>query len=170
MIGDPPRTLSGVGDPANRVRLSEQARRTAIRLAYAGLCTYWFLVRPQIDGVKCVVIHGDDVLLVRHTYGKRVWDLPGGTMRRRELPRDAARREMHEELGRRIEDWVDLGELYVNTNHHYDNLHLFQAAVPDRQMDLDLTELAEASWFPLQTLPPDLGRYVRPILARVTKA
>ncbi|MBV8952547.1 MAG: hypothetical protein JO179_00325, partial [Solirubrobacterales bacterium] len=53
---------------------------------------------------------------------------------------------------------------------HHDNLHLFQAYVHDRQIDLDLTELAEARWFPLQTLPPDLGRYVRPILARVRKA
>jgi len=152
------------------VAISVHARRAAIRLAYAGLCTYWFLFRPQIEGVKCVVSHGGDVLLVRHTYGKPVWDLPGGTVRRRELPRDAARREMNEELGRRIEDWVDLGELYVNINHHHDNLHLFQAYVHDRQIDLDLTELAEANWFPLGALPPDLGRYVRPILARVRKA
>ncbi|MBV9943072.1 MAG: NUDIX domain-containing protein [Solirubrobacterales bacterium] len=152
------------------MRASVQARRAAVRLAYGGLRTYWFLFRPQIDGVKCVVAHADTILLVRHTYGKPVWDLPGGTVRRRELPRAAARREMNEELGRRIEDWVDLGELYVNTNHHYDILHLFQARVPDRQIDLDLTELAEARWFPLQTLPPDLGRYVRPILARVRKA
>ena len=150
--------------------LSVQARRVAIRLAYAGLRTYWFLFRPEIHGVKCVVTHADDVLLVRHTYGNRNWDLPGGTVRRRERPRDTARREMAEELGRRIEDWVGLGELYVNTNHHHDNLHLFHARIPDRQIDLDLTELAEAGWFPLETLPPDLGRYVRPIVARIRKA
>jgi 8-oxo-dGTP pyrophosphatase MutT (NUDIX family) len=152
------------------MRLSVQARRAAVRLAYAGLRTYWFLFRPQIDGVKCVVTHGDAVLLVRHTYGKPVWDLPGGTVKRRELPRDAARREMNEELGRRIEDWLDLGELYVNTNHHNDDLHLFQAQVADRQIDLDLIELADANWFGLQTLPPDLGPSVRPILARIRKA
>ena len=147
-----------------------RARRAAVRLAYAGLRTYWFLFRPQIDGVKCVVTHDDDVLLVRHTYGKPVWDLPGGRIRRREAPRDAARREMSEELGRRIEDWADLGELYLNTNHHYDNLHLFHADVPDRQIDLDLTELAAANWFGLRALPPDLGRYVRPILGRLRTA
>ena len=151
------------------MRLSVQVRRAGIRLAYGGLRAYWFLFRPQIDGVKCVVTHGDDVLLVRHTYGKPVWDLPGGSLRRRELPRDAARREMNEELGRRIEDWVDLGELYVNIDHHHGNTHLFHARVPDRQIDLDLTELAEANWFPLLTLPPDISRYVRPILARVRK-
>jgi 8-oxo-dGTP pyrophosphatase MutT (NUDIX family) len=150
------------------MRLSVRVRRVAIRIAYAGLRTYWFLARPRIVGVKCVLIHGDDVLLVRHTYGKRGWDLPGGTVRRREVPRDAAEREMHEELGRRIEDWTSLGELYVNTDHHDDNLHLFQARVEDRELDLNLTELAEAGWFAPHALPADLARYVRPILRRVT--
>jgi 8-oxo-dGTP pyrophosphatase MutT (NUDIX family) len=152
------------------MRLSLQLRRAAIRLAYAGLRTYWFVLRPRIVGVKCVLTHGDDVLLVRHTYGSRSWDLPGGTVRRREVPRDAARREMHEELGRRIEDWTALGELFVNSNHHDDNLHLFQARVDDRELHLNLTELAEASWFPRDALPADLGRYVRPILTRVRTA
>src|ERR1700730_13157099 len=149
------------------MRLSVQARRAAMRVAYAGLRSYWFLFRPQVVGVKCVLTHGDDVLLVRHTYGHRDWDLPGGTVRRREIPRDAACREMNEELGRRFEDWADLGELYVNTNHHRDPLHLFQARVEDRELDLNLTELAEAAWFPRDALPEDLGRFVRPILTRV---
>ena len=138
-----------------------------MRLAYAGLCTYWFVVRPRVVGVKCVLTHGDDVLLVRHTYGHRAWDLPGGTVRRREVPRHAAEREMHEELGRRIEDWISLGELYVNTNHHDDNLHLFQARVENRELELNLTELAEAAWFPRDALPTDLSRYVRTIVKRV---
>jgi 8-oxo-dGTP pyrophosphatase MutT (NUDIX family) len=150
------------------MRLSVQLRRAAIRVAYAGLRTYWFVARPRIVGVKCVLMHGEDVLLVRHTYGNPAWDLPGGTVRRRELPREAARREMNEELGRRIEDWTALGELYVNTNHHDDNLNLFQARVEDRELQLNLTELAEAAWFPRDALPADLARYVRPILTRVT--
>jgi 8-oxo-dGTP pyrophosphatase MutT (NUDIX family) len=152
------------------MRLSLQLRRAAIRVAHAGLRFYWFVLRPRVVGVKCVLTHGDDVLLVRHTYGNRSWDLPGGTVRRREVPRDAARREMHEELGRRIEDWTPLGELFVNTNHHDDNLHLFQARVDDRALSLNLTELAEAAWFPRDGLPSDLGRYVRPILTRVRTA
>jgi 8-oxo-dGTP pyrophosphatase MutT (NUDIX family) len=152
------------------MRLSVRARRAAIRLAYLGLRTYWFLLRPRIVGVKCVLTHGEDVLLVRHTYGSRAWDLPGGTVRRREAPRDAARREMNEELGRDIDDWTSLGELFVNTNHHDDNLHLFMTRVNDRKLDLDLVELAEAGWFPREALPADLGRFVRPIVARVRTA
>ena len=84
-----------------------------MRCAYVGLRVYWCVARPTVVGVKCVVANDDDVLLVRHTYGRRVWDFPGGTVRRRELPIDAARREMHEELGRRIEDWEELGALHA---------------------------------------------------------
>jgi 8-oxo-dGTP diphosphatase len=149
------------------MRLSVRARRAAIRLAYVGLRTYWFLVRPRIVGVKCVLADGEDVLLVRHTYGNRAWDLPGGTVRRREAPRDAARREMHEELGRRIDDWTSLGELFVRTNHHDDNLHLFLTRVSDREVELDLGELSEAGWFSRDALPTDIARFVRPIVARV---
>jgi 8-oxo-dGTP pyrophosphatase MutT (NUDIX family) len=152
------------------MRLSVQARRAAMRVAYVGLRTYWFVARPRIVGVKCILTHGDDVLLVRHTYGNRAWDLPGGTVRRREAPRHAAEREMHEELGRQIEEWIPLGEMFVNTNHHDDNLHLFQARVADRRLDLNLAELAEAAWFPRDALPADLGRYVRRIMKRVTTA
>jgi 8-oxo-dGTP pyrophosphatase MutT (NUDIX family) len=147
-----------------------RARRVAIRLAYAGLRVYWFLVRPQVIGVKCVVTHDDQVLLVRHTYGNRDWDLPGGTVKRRELPLAGARREMREELGRDIENWTSLGELFVTNNHHHDNLHLFLGHLPDRRVDLDLSELAQGEWFSPGALPPELARYVRPILARVRKA
>jgi 8-oxo-dGTP pyrophosphatase MutT (NUDIX family) len=149
------------------MRLSVQARRIAMRCAYAGLRAYWFVVRPRVVGVKCILTDGDHVLLVRHTYGDRRWDLPGGVVRRREAPRETARREMNEELGRRIEDWSDLGELFINTNHHDDNLHLFHARVADRNLDLNLTELSEAGWFARDALPAELSRYVVPILSRV---
>lgn len=147
-----------------------KARRVAIRCAYVGLRVYWFVARPKVVGVKCVVKHDDDVLLVRHTYGRRSWDLPGGTVKRRELPIEAARREMREELGRRIEDWQDLGVLYITTNHHRDNLHMFEAQLADPELDIDLTELAEASWFRRDDLPPDTGLFVGKILARSAMA
>ena len=147
-----------------------EARRVAMRCAYAGLRTYWFLLRPEVVGVKCVVTSGDDVLFVRHTYGRRDWDLPGGSAKRREVPIDAARREMREELGRDIENWVALGKLSLSIDHHRDNLHVFRAALPDRRVKLDLAELADAQWFPLSAPPAKVGRYVRPILRLITES
>ncbi|PYO58249.1 MAG: hypothetical protein DMD83_05025, partial [Candidatus Rokuibacteriota bacterium] len=39
------------------------------------------------------------VLLVRHTYGHKNWELPGGVVERGESPMDAAVREVREETG-----------------------------------------------------------------------
>jgi ADP-ribose pyrophosphatase YjhB (NUDIX family) len=158
-----------IGDRAysELMRLSLQVRRAAIRCAYVGLRVYWFVARPHVSGVKCVITHGDDVLLVRHTYGNRAWDLPGGQIRRREVPVDAARREMNEEIGRQIEEWVDFGKLYFNGNHHRDTVYLFHGRLGDRRVDPDLVELDEAQWFALDGLPSDISRHVRPILSHL---
>jgi ADP-ribose pyrophosphatase YjhB (NUDIX family) len=158
------RTLKGM------TRLPVWLRRALIRCAYVGLRTYWFVFRPNVTGVKCLVTNEDAVLLVRHTYGRRVWDLPGGTVRRGEAPIDTARREMREELGRRIEHWEDLGDLFAAGDHHSDTLHLFRTRLGDRRLDIDLTELAEANWFQRDELPPELGRFVEKILARAALA
>jgi ADP-ribose pyrophosphatase YjhB (NUDIX family) len=158
-----------IGDRAysELMRLSLPVRRAAIRCAYVGLRVYWFVARPHISGVKCVITHGDDVLLVRHTYGSRAWDLPGGQIRRREVPLDAARREMDEEIGRRIEDWVDFGKLYSSRNHHRHVVYLFHGRLADRRVDPDLVELDQAQWFALTGLPSDISRHVRPILSHL---
>ena len=61
-------------------------RRAAYRLAYGLLRVWWFIRRPQVAGVKCLLTHGNEVLLVRHTYGPDVWDLPGGGVKSGESP------------------------------------------------------------------------------------
>jgi 8-oxo-dGTP pyrophosphatase MutT (NUDIX family) len=146
-------------------RLPVGVRRLAYRLAYTGLCVYWFLRRPHSDGVKCVLTDGDQVLLVRHTYGRPDWELPGGTIKSREQPIVAARREMHEELGIAIDDWTALGEVEGRQQYRRDTLHCFQAEVHEPALKIDLGELYEARWFPRSRLPTEAGPYVEPILA-----
>jgi 8-oxo-dGTP pyrophosphatase MutT (NUDIX family) len=141
-------------------------RRLGYRLAYASLRVYWFGRRPSVHGVKCVLTDRDLVLLVRHTYGPAEWLLPGGAIKRREIPISAARREMREELGIDIEDWTALGEVTGRVHHRRDTLHCFQAELRDPVLRLDPGELAAARWFSRRELPPRLGGYVHPILAR----
>jgi 8-oxo-dGTP pyrophosphatase MutT (NUDIX family) len=108
---------------------------------------------------------GDQVLLVRHTYGAPEWDLPGGAVRRGERPEATARREMHEELGVTIDDWALLGEVWANSYRCRDTLHCYAAEVDGAQFAFDRAELAAAGWFPLARLPPDVKPHVHSILA-----
>jgi 8-oxo-dGTP pyrophosphatase MutT (NUDIX family) len=141
--------------------------RLAYRSAHTALLAYWFILRPRVRGVKCVLTDGELVLLVRHTYGRPDWDLPGGTVKRNEPPLHAARREMSEELGVTIADWVSVGELLTSAHHRRDTIHCFQVELRDPQFTIDPCELAAVHWFPRRDLPPRLSDYVRPILARL---
>jgi 8-oxo-dGTP pyrophosphatase MutT (NUDIX family) len=140
--------------------------RFAYRAAHVAMRGYWFVRRPKVDGVKCVLTDGAQVLLVRHTYGDREWDLPGGSVRRGELPVNAARREMKEELGLTIEDWSSLGRMLARMHHRRDTLHCFQAELDDPSITMHPGELAAVKWFSRRQLPHDLGVNVRRILAR----
>lgn len=140
-------------------------RRIVYRLAYTGLRIYWLLFRPHVNGVKCVLTDGDHVLLVRHTYGPRGWDLPGGSPKRGEEPEQAARREMREELGISVENWRPVARLELIIDHRRDRLHCFQAELHAPKLEIDRGELAAVRWFSRRELPPDLGRYTRQILA-----
>ena len=67
-----------------------------------------FLIRratPSFHvGAICVVERADGhLLLVRQSYRRDGWGFPGGLLRRREEPADAARRELREELGIDVE-------------------------------------------------------------------
>ena len=75
----------------------------AYKLAYALLRVYWFIFRPQIYGVKCLIEFEDSILMIRNTYGDMRWTFPGGGYKRNESPEMAAAREVREEVGISLE-------------------------------------------------------------------
>jgi 8-oxo-dGTP pyrophosphatase MutT (NUDIX family) len=145
-------------------------RRLGYRVAYRLLQAFWFVARPRKEGVKCVVTDGDRVLLVRHTYGRRSWDLPGGSIKRRESPLSAARREMNEELGLDGADWSAIGEVQGRVDRRHDTIHCFRVELSKPTLTLDQGELAAARWFARSELPADLGPYVDPIMAQAPQS
>ena len=144
MIGNP------LGERAypDDMQLPSAVRRPFYRVAYRLLQLLWFVTRPDKSGVKCVLSHRDRVLLVRHTYGHREWDLPGGAMKRGEPPLSAARREMGEELGVSEASWIALGELHATLDHRNDTIHCFQAKLSAPVITIDRGELATIDLHP----------------------
>jgi 8-oxo-dGTP pyrophosphatase MutT (NUDIX family) len=142
--------------------------RQGYRVAYLGLRLWWLVANPVVIGVKCALVDGDRVLLVRHSYGPRHWDLPGGTVKRDEQPVQTAQREIAEELGLQIADWKGLGAINDDSDHRRETIHCFQAEVTSPQLVLAPAEIVAARWFLRSELPPRLSRYVRLVLGRAT--
>jgi 8-oxo-dGTP pyrophosphatase MutT (NUDIX family) len=146
------------------------SRDRVVRLAFRGgywvLRIWWFIARPQKRGVKCVLVSDHEVLLVRHTYGRvREWDLPGGGVRRRERPHDAARREIREELGVDLPKLRLLGDLFARNDFKRDHLWCFSCELDGRGLEPDRAEIAEAQWFPRDRLPAGTTRTAARVIA-----
>lgn len=72
------------------------------------------LFHPLILGVKIMLVRGDEVLLVKHTY-QPGWYFPGGGVKWGETLAEAARREAWEEVGATIDEMAFLG-IYSTTS------------------------------------------------------
>jgi 8-oxo-dGTP diphosphatase len=147
--------------------ISVRIQRVGYRVAFRLLQLFWLIRRPAASGVKCVLTDGERILLVRHTYGNRSWDLPGGSMRRREPPLAAVQREMREELGVTTATWSALGQVRKCVDHRRDTVHCFRAEVLTPDVRLQLAELSTAEWFRRGELPVKLAPYVKPVLAHL---
>lgn len=115
----------------------------------------------RIEGVSVVVTNlAGDVLLLRHSYGPKVWALPGGGLKRGEDAEACARREVHEEVGVKLVKIMKVAELEEVLSGSPHTAHLFHAtcnAVPKP----DGREVLEARFFPSHSLPEPLGEVTR---------
>jgi 8-oxo-dGTP diphosphatase len=98
-----------------------------------------FLLRPTITGAIVLVRVGEQLLLIRPSY--RPWyTVPGGRVNRGEPPRQAAARELREEVGLDVapDALRSLGEFVVHHSHIEDHVHAYElrlAAPPELRID-----------------------------------
>jgi 8-oxo-dGTP pyrophosphatase MutT (NUDIX family) len=153
-------------------RVSLSAVRVALlrrlyRVAWRGV-----QLRAQVwprrgRGVKCLITHGGEVLLVRHSYGKRdTWYVPGGAARRGEPMMQAAARELEEELGVRGLPLVDMASMDMRLERIAVHILCVHAELPDpTQIRVDPVEIAEVRWFAMDALPIPRGSEVELLVA-----
>jgi 8-oxo-dGTP diphosphatase len=126
-------------------RLPVWARRRVVRTIAPGYTV----------GAVCFIERDDGaLLLVQLTYRRR-WGVPGGLLKRGEEPADAARREVLEEVGLRV-DLV--GEPAVVVDAEAQRVDLIYRARPAQGEDPATArarspEIVEARWFAADALP-----------------
>lgn len=146
--------------------IRRSAAHLAYQVAYLGLRVWSLVAHPHTRGVKCLVCVGDQILLVRHSYGPRTWDLPGGFARRDEPFAAAARREIAEELV-----LADPGEPVVfaefDRDHvgRHERLAAARVEVSAPTAAIRTYELLETGWFRRDQLPARRAEIVDAVLA-----
>jgi ADP-ribose pyrophosphatase YjhB (NUDIX family) len=126
--------------------------------------TYWKLRHPTKHGSLVAVWAGGEVLLVRNSYVP-YYCLPGGYVRGSETARQAAMRELAEEVGLTVRD--DELELVLEETNDWegkrDHVHIFELNVMARpQVKVDHREVVDGSWWtPDRALSLDLFPPVR---------
>lgn len=150
----------------------DRAIQLAYVVAYRLMCVYWG-VRPRHKlGALVAVFHEGDVLLVRNSYLPYL-SLPGGYVRKRETSREAAVRELAEEVG--IMAGVDELEPGLEEKREWDGkrdgieifvLHLHGVRPRVR---IDNREVVAAEWVGAErALTLDLFPPIRRLLERLT--
>jgi len=121
-------------------------------------------------GARGVLVDGDRVLLLRHTYVPG-WQFPGGGVDPGETIEQAFRREMLEETGYEVTGEAELFALYHNTAATNRDHVAFFVAKEFRQSRTFVPgpEIAEIGWFPIDDLPENTTSGTRARIAEVFK-
>ncbi|OIO32962.1 MAG: hypothetical protein COZ49_02110 [Candidatus Yonathbacteria bacterium CG_4_10_14_3_um_filter_47_65] len=127
--------------------------RVFIKLIHPFLKTYWFIFRPRTRGVKCVIQNGGKILLIRNSYGNKLWTFPGGGVDEEETMEQAVEREVMEEVGIKINELKRIGEFATTAEYKIDTVTVFVAKSTHDQFKIDEKEILEAGWFFPENLP-----------------
>lgn len=141
-------------------RLPAPLHVAGLRLAHAVRRRWWWLrwrlLGRTVRGCRVLVFDSEErLLLIRHSYGKPHWTLPGGGIGRGEDILAAAAREVHEECACRLNEVMALGE-GDDVADGLHQVHLVAGWTCDTAM-ADGREIVAARFFALTELPEPLS-------------
>lgn len=145
----------------------DRAFQLAYRCAYQLMRAYWGVRRPSTHGALVVLWNRGELLLVRNSY-VRYYSLPGGYVRKSETGREAAVRELREEVN--VIASPDSLKLALDHSHEWEGKHdrveIFTLELEARpEIRVDQREVISAQWFlPERALELDLFPPLRKVL------
>jgi len=135
--------------------------RLALKAAHALRKRWWRIRRPHILGCRVMALDGEGrVLLIRHSYGSRMWMLPGGGVGRSEDTLAAAVRELREETSCVLEEARRIATLVESLSGARNEVHVVTGRVSG-EARADGREVIEARFFALDAMPVRLSGSLR---------
>ena len=102
-------------------------------------------------------------MMIRNTYGYKMWTFPGGGIGRGETAEQAIEREVMEEVGVKVQELRKIGEFTI-AEYKRDNVTVFTARSENAQFKIDEKEILEAGWFSPKNLPT-ISKYAKTIIS-----
>lgn len=111
-------------------------------------------------GSAAVILDGQGrILLVKHSYGKLNWEIPGGAAEANESVADTAIREVREETRLQVVAERLTGVYYEaeTDGHHF--VYLCRPVDPNQEPRPDRVEITECGYFPPDALPRPMSDF-----------
>jgi 8-oxo-dGTP pyrophosphatase MutT (NUDIX family) len=125
---------------------------------------YCFIFRPKSLGVKIVVENNDKLLMVRIGYAHKRFTFPGGGVKKNESFKDAAKRELEEEVGIKIKSLIEMGEYTSDSNYKKNIVKCFYLYTNSSFVKIDNFEIIESGWYDSEKFPENLSFAVPKIM------
>lgn len=125
---------------------------------------YCFIFRPISLGVKILVENEGKLLMVRISYAHKLWSFPGGGVKKGESFKEAAKRELEEEVGIKVSDMIEMGEYRSDRNYMRNMVKCFYAKVDSSFFKIDDFEISEAGWYSFDKFPKDSSSSIKQIM------
>lgn len=119
-----------------------------MRALYLLFGIYMFFDRRRRFAVTGFIFFGNELLLVRHSYGNPNWLPVGGFIKVEEGAEEGLRREVREEVGLELERVASIGQAHDKRRNI--TIFRFYAQARSRECIIDELEIVEAKWFSIE--------------------
>lgn len=107
----------------------------------------------KVGAAAFIVDEAGRVLLVKHTYGRLNWELPGGAGEAEESPVETAVREVKEETGLTVFAQTMTGCYYTPDNEMLHFVFRCERVEEDALPYADQAEISACGFWPIEALP-----------------